>query len=52
MGMLAFESILSRDIPVIMAIAAISALLTLLGILVSDLMYAVVDPRIRLESRI
>jgi peptide/nickel transport system permease protein len=52
MGMLAFESILSRDIPVIMAIAAISALLTLLGILISDLMYAVVDPRIRLESRI
>ncbi len=52
MGMLAFESILSRDIPVIMAIAAISALLTLLGILVSDLMYAIVDPRIRLESKI
>lgn len=52
MGMLAFESILSRDIPVIMAIAAISALLTLLGILIADLMYALVDPRIRLEAKI
>lgn len=51
MGMLAFQSILSRDIPVIMAIAAISALLTLLGILIADLMYALVDPRIRLEAK-
>jgi peptide/nickel transport system permease protein len=52
MGLLAFESILTRDIPVIMAIAALSAILTLLGILVADLLYAVVDPRIRLETRI
>jgi peptide/nickel transport system permease protein len=52
MGMLAFESILSRDIPVIMAIAAISALLTLVGILLADLAYALIDPRIRLESRL
>ena len=52
MGRLAFEAILARDIPVIMAIAAISAFLTLLGILIADLMYALVDPRIRLESRI
>jgi len=52
MGRLGFEAILSRDIPVIMAITSVSALLTLIGILLSDLMYAVVDPRIRLESRI
>ncbi|MDY6934330.1 MAG: ABC transporter permease [Spirochaetota bacterium] len=52
MGMLAFQSILSRDIPVIMAIAAISALLTLIGILLADLVYALVDPRIRLEGKI
>lgn len=51
MGMLAFESILSRDIPVIMAIAAISAFLTMIGILLADILYAVVDPRIRLEAR-
>lgn len=52
MGLLAFDSILSRDIPVIMAIEAISAILTLLGILIADLMYALVDPRIRLEAKI
>lgn len=52
MGMLAFESILSRDIPVIMAIASISAVLTLLGILITDILYGVVDPRIRLEAKL
>jgi len=50
MGMLAFEAILARDIPVIMAIASISAALTLLGILIADILYGVVDPRIRLEA--
>lgn len=51
MGLLSFQSILSRDIPVIMAIAAISAFLTLIGILLGDLTYALVDPRIRLEGK-
>lgn len=49
MGMLAFESVLVRDHNVIMAIATIGAFLTLLGLLLSDLMYVVIDPRIRLE---
>jgi peptide/nickel transport system permease protein len=49
--MLAFEAILARDIPVIMAIASISAALTLLGILIADILYGVVDPRIRLEAK-
>jgi len=52
MGLLAFEAILSRDIPVIMAIASISAGLTLISILIADIMYAVVDPRIRLEAKL
>jgi peptide/nickel transport system permease protein len=52
MGMLAYEAILSRDIPVIMAITTISAVLTLVGILVADLLYSLVDPRIRLEAKI
>ncbi len=51
MGRLGFESVLSRDYPVIMAIAFISALLTLLGMLVSDMLCAVVDPRISVEGR-
>ncbi|MFC1735983.1 ABC transporter permease [Candidatus Hydrogenedentota bacterium] len=49
MGQLAFESILSRDYPVVMGITTISAILTLLGILLADICYAFVDPRISLE---
>jgi peptide/nickel transport system permease protein len=46
---LSFEAVLSRDYPVIMAIATISALLTLVGLLISDILYAALDPRIKLE---
>ena len=49
MGQLGFEAVLSRDYPVIMAITTISSLLTLVGLLLSDILYAVVDPRIKLE---
>uniref|UniRef100_A0A832A540 ABC transporter permease n=1 Tax=Desulfacinum infernum TaxID=35837 RepID=A0A832A540_9BACT len=49
MGQLGFEAVLSRDYPVIMAITTISALLTLIGLLLSDILYAVLDPRIQLE---
>jgi peptide/nickel transport system permease protein len=49
MGLLAFEAVLSRDYPVIMAVATISAILTLIGLLLSDIMYAALDPRIKLE---
>lgn len=46
MGQLTITSIFQRDYNVIMGIQLISALLVLVGILISDLMYAVVDPRI------
>lgn len=49
-GRLGFEAILSRDYPVIMAIATISSFLTLIGILISDLTYVFVDPRISFEK--
>ncbi len=49
MGQLGFEAVLSRDYPVIMAISTISGLLTLVGLLVSDILYALLDPRIKLE---
>lgn len=51
MGRLGFESVLARDYPVIMAIATISAFLTLVSILITDLLYVVVDPRITFERR-
>lgn len=49
MGLLTYEAILSRDYPVIMATTTIDALLTLVGILLSDVLYAVVDPRITFD---
>ena len=49
MGSLGFEAILQRDYPVIMAITTLVAVLTMVGILISDLLYCAVDPRIKLE---
>lgn len=51
MGRLGFEAVLNRDYPVIMAIATIDAFLTLVSLLISDLLYAVVDPRITFEGK-
>ena len=48
-GRLGYEAILARDFPVILTLNFIAATLTLVGTFVSDLLYAVVDPRIRLE---
>ncbi|MCC6712845.1 MAG: ABC transporter permease [Candidatus Dadabacteria bacterium] len=50
-GQLGFESVLARDYPMIMAIATISAFLTLLGILFSDIVYVLIDPRISFGGR-
>ncbi len=51
MGQLFYLSVMSRDYPVIMGILVLGAILTLLGNLLADLSYGVVDPRIRLEGR-
>jgi peptide/nickel transport system permease protein len=47
-GRLGYEAILGRDYPVVIALNFIAAVLTLLGTLVSDVLYMLVDPRIRL----
>lgn len=49
LGRLGYDAILSRDFPVILTINFIVAALTLAGTFLSDILYAVVDPRIRLE---
>ncbi|MEI9941065.1 MAG: ABC transporter permease [Pseudomonadota bacterium] len=49
LGLLGYEAILSRDFPMILTLNFVAAGLTLLGILLSDILYALVDPRIRLE---
>ncbi len=50
MGRLGFEAVLSRDYPTIMAIATVEAVLTLVSLLISDLLYVIVDPRISFEK--
>src|SRR4051812_9047115 len=46
MGRLFFESILERDYPSIMGLMLLFSTLTLVGQLLADLLYAVVDPRV------
>ena len=46
MGKLFFESAMSRDYPTIMGVLVIGAVLTLLGNLIADILYALVDPRV------
>ena len=51
MGRLGFNAVLERDYPIVMAITFFSAVLVLLGMLLSDLLYAVADPRIRFGGK-
>ncbi|MCC5875296.1 MAG: ABC transporter permease subunit [Candidatus Sumerlaeia bacterium] len=51
MGVLTLDAIVQRDYPVVNALLFLSAFLTLLGILIADLLYAVVDPRISYEGQ-
>jgi peptide/nickel transport system permease protein len=46
MGNLFFESIRERDYPTIMGLVLMFSTLTLLGQLLADILYAVVDPRV------
>ncbi len=48
MGRLFFNSVFARDYPVIMGILVLGAFLTLIGNLLADLAYGLLDPRIRL----
>lgn len=47
MGRLFFESIRERDYPTIMGLTLVFSALTLLAQLLADILYAVVDPRVR-----
>lgn len=49
MGYLGYTSILQRDYPVALGILVISSLLMLVGNILSDMIYVVVDPRIRFK---
>jgi peptide/nickel transport system permease protein len=49
MGRLAYESINSRDYPMLMGLFVISSFLGILGILLVDILYSFVDPRVKYE---
>ncbi|ACI21666.1 MULTISPECIES: ABC transporter permease [Thermodesulfovibrio] len=49
MGQLFYSSAMARDYPTIMGILIIGALLTLIGNLIADIAYFIVDPRIRVK---
>ena len=50
MGQLFYQSVMSRDYPVIMGILVIGAVLTLLGNLIADISYSLADPRIKYRT--
>lgn len=52
MGQLFYSSAMARDYPTIMGILLIGALLTLLGNLLADIAYCIVDPRIRVRKNV
>jgi peptide/nickel transport system permease protein len=49
MGQLSYMAVMTRDYPLIMALLVIDAILVLLGNLLADIGYALVDPRIRVK---
>jgi microcin C transport system permease protein len=51
LGLLAYESIINRDYPVVFATLYIFSIMGMLLRLLSDLLYVVIDPRIDFESR-
>ena len=49
MGKYAFEGLLRRDFYIVMAVTIFVGIMTQVGILLSDITYSLVDPRIRHE---
>ena len=49
MGLLGYSALIDRDYDIIMGTLVISVFMTLVGNLISDLTYALVDPRIRFK---
>ena len=49
MGNLVLDAVLQQDTNIVMGVLQISALMTLIGVLISDISYAIVDPRINFD---
>ena len=50
LGLLAFESVVRRDYPVVLGSLYLFTLIALVVKLISDLLYVVVDPRVQFTS--
>lgn len=46
MGQISFNALLANDYPVVFTTTMFAAILTLIGVLIADILYAIVDPRI------
>ena len=51
MGLLAYESVMNRDYPVVLGTLYFFTIIGLVSRLLSDLSYVLVDPRISFEAR-
>lgn len=51
MGLYAYDAVLRREYDIVMATLILSAVLTLLGILISDVMYVLINPQVSFASR-
>jgi peptide/nickel transport system permease protein len=51
MGKLAFEALVARNYPIVFTVVMFSAILTMLGYLLADIAYAIVDPRISFSKK-
>ncbi len=49
LGRIAFTSAIQQDYPVVMGIVIFASLGTILGFLLSDILYVLIDPRIRID---
>ncbi|MEP6989134.1 MAG: ABC transporter permease subunit, partial [Chloroflexota bacterium] len=47
LGRLAIDTLIALDYPVVMAVVILSAVATIFGFVLSDILYALIDPRIR-----
>lgn len=50
MGLLSYEGVLRREYDLVMTTLMLSAVLTLMGILVSDVLYVIVNPRVTFDG--
>lgn len=51
MGKIGYEAVVGRNYPIVFAVMMFSAILTLVGYLVADILYAVIDPRISFSKK-